>query len=148
MRAVIVLCDFAEQSAPGDKVHMLGAGWSMIGPQPSPHAVVAMIKVAWTETNRPHEFVLRLTDSDGQVVMAPGPAAQLPLEISGKLEVGRPPGIPEGSELDTNFVAAIQPLQLVPGQRYTWRLVIDGEEATSESFAVRQLTQHQARPTT
>ena len=139
MRAGIVLCDFAEQNGPGDKVHMLGAGWSMIGPQPSPHAVVAIIKIESTETNRPHDFVLRLTDGDATVVMAPGPAAQLPLEISGKLEVGRPPGIPEGTELDANFVAGIQPLQLVPGERYTWRFTIDGNEVASEGFTVRPL---------
>lgn len=51
MRAVLVLCDFAEQDQPGGKVHMLGAGWSMIGPLPAPHAVVVLIKVGWNEAN-------------------------------------------------------------------------------------------------
>jgi len=57
------------------------------------------------------------------------------------LEVGRPPGIPSGSEIDVNFVVGLQPLQLVPGQRYTWRLEIgEGESQVqvSESFMVRQ----------
>jgi hypothetical protein len=36
MRASIVLCDFAEQDQLGGKVHMLGAGWSLTGPVPSP----------------------------------------------------------------------------------------------------------------
>lgn len=137
MRAAIILCDFAEQDGSGGKIHMLGAGWSMTGPLPSPHAVVVIIKIEWTETNRPHDFHLRLTDSDGNVVTGPGPVAPLPLEMSGKLEVGRPPGLPEGSELDANFVANIQPIQLEPGQRYTWRLMIDGDEAAAEGFTVR-----------
>ncbi len=141
MRASIVLCDFAEQEQPGGKVHMLGAGWSLTGPAPSPQAVVAFIKVAWTDTNEKHKFVLRLTDSDGQLVTTPGPSGPQPLEFPGMLEVGRPPGIPSGSEIDVNFVVGLQPLQLVPGQRYTWRLEIgEGESQVqvSESFMVRQ----------
>lgn len=141
MRVSIVLCDFAEQEQPGGKVHMLGAGWSMIGSLPSPHAVVAFIKVAWTEANEKHKFVLRLTDGDGQVVTTPGASVPQPLEFSGVLEVGRPPGLPAGSEIDVNFVVGVQPLQLISGQRYTWRIEIgEGENQVigSESFMVRQ----------
>lgn len=141
MRVSIVLCDFAEQEQQGGKVHMLGAGWSMTGPEPSPHAVVAFIKVAWDEATEKHNFVLRLTDSDGHIVNMSGTSVPQPLEFSGVFEVGRPPELPAGSEIDVNFVVGVQPLQLIPGHRYSWRIEIgegDSQLVGSESFMVRE----------
>ncbi len=138
MRAVIVLCDFAEQEAGGGKVHMLGAGWSVTGPFPTQHAVVILIKVGWNESNRQHQFVLKLTDGDGRAVMVPNPVGGAqPLEIPGQLEVGRPPGLPEGSEIDASFVIQLQPLPLPGGQRYTWRLEMGTEVLATEGFYMR-----------
>ena len=139
MRASLILCDFAETDPAGGKVHMLGAGWSLTGPQPSMQSVVALIKVGWNEANQPTSFVLRLTDADGAVVHIPGPAGPQALEFTGRMEVGRPPGIPEGSEIDASFVVPLQPLSLAPGQRFTWRLSFGDQEAASESFYVRPL---------
>jgi len=141
MRASIILCDFAEQDQMGGKVHMLGAGWSLMGPLPSAHAVVVLIKVGWNEANEPHEFVLQLTDADASAVNVPSPAGTQALVFNGRLEVGRPPGIPPGSEIDTSFVIPLQPLQLVGGQRYTWRLEIDQVERATEGFYVRPMPQ-------
>jgi hypothetical protein len=141
MRAVLVLSDFAEQDQPGGKVHILGAGWSLTGPLPFAHAVVVLIKVGWNEANRPHDFALRLTDADAKLVSVPSPAGSQVLEFRGRLEVGRPPGIPEGSEIDTTFVVQMQALQLAGGQRYTWCLEIDNEEAAAEGFFVRPMPQ-------
>src|SRR6266849_1547235 len=146
MRASLILCDFAETDLVAGKVHMLGAGWSVTGPQPSMQSVVALIKVGWTEANRSTNFVLRLTDGDGAVVHVPGPTGTQPLEITGRLEVGRPPGIPEGSEIDASFVVPVQPLSLTPGQSFTWRLSFGGEEAASESFYVRPLPPQMGLP--
>jgi Family of unknown function (DUF6941) len=72
MRAALVLCDYAAQDVPGGKVHLMGAGWSVTGPMPTPHAVAAFIKVGWDEANEPHPLSLRLLDSDGQTVSVPG----------------------------------------------------------------------------
>jgi hypothetical protein len=146
MRATIILCDFAEQDQPAGKVHILGAGWSVTGPQPSQHSVVVLIKVGWTEANHREHFTLRLTDADGNVVKVPSPAGTQALEFTGDLEVGRPPGIPEGSEIDASFVIGLQPLPLPGGQRYTWRLAIGTNEAASESFFVRPLPPHAEPP--
>jgi len=137
MRASLVLCDSAVQDLGGGKVHMLGAGWSVIGPDPSPHAVVAFIKVGWTEANEPHKLVLRLTDGDGNTVAVPGPMSALPLEFSGNLEVGRPAGVPQGSEIDATFAMSLGPLPLASGQRYRWILEVNSEELASEGFYVR-----------
>lgn len=116
---------------------MLGAGWSITGPGPAPHAVVILIKVDWNEANEQHKFALRLVDSDGGVVHVPSPAGTQAMEFSGNLEVGRPPGIPAGSEIDASFVVGLQPLPLAGGQRYTWRLQVGDDELASEGFFVR-----------
>src|SRR5258708_28243700 len=142
MRASLILCDFAEPDPLAGKVHMLGAGWSVTGPQPAMQSVVALIKIGWNEANRPVDFVLRLTDGDGAVIHVPGLAGAQAMEFKGRMEVGRPAGIPEGSEIDASFVVPLQPLALTPGQRFTWRLSFDDEEVASESFYVRPLPPH------
>lgn len=99
------------------------------------------IKVDWTEANEQHKFSLRLVNADGQTVTAEGPAGTQPIEFQGNLEVGRPPGIPQGSEIDASFVVNLGPLPLVPGQRFTWQLEMDTETIAAESFYVRPLSQ-------
>jgi hypothetical protein len=143
MRASLLLCDYAAQDQPGGKVHMIGAGWSVVGPQPNPHGVAAFIKVAWTEANEPHKLILRLTDSDGQIVAVPGPTGRQPIEFSGNLEVGRPPGLPQGSEIDATFTINLAPLPLIPGQRYVWHLEMDEKVLAEEGFFVRALPPQQ-----
>jgi hypothetical protein len=125
---------------------MIGAGWSVTGPLPTPHAVAAFIKVGWTEANESHKLVLRLTDGDGKTVGVPGPAGTQSLEFTGNLEVGRPPGLPQGSEIDATFIMNLSPLPLTPGQRYTWVLEIDDAVQASEGFFVRNLPPSPATP--
>ena len=139
MRATLILCDYAVQDAPSGKVHLMGAGWSVTAPIPGPRAVAVFIKVGWNEANEPHKFELRMVDADGQTATVAGPAGTQPLEFQGNLEVGRPPGIPQGSDIDASFVINLGPLPLVPAQRYTWRLEIDGDLAAAESFYVRPM---------
>ena len=111
---------------------------------PSAHAIVVLIKVAWDEAVKSHEFSLRLTDDDGTSVVVPGPAGTQPMEFSGKLEAGRAAEVPAGSDVNMNFVIGVQPLPLATGQQYTWRLQIDGNEAAHEAFYVRRSTHDQA----
>lgn len=139
MRAALVLCDYAAQDGSGGKVHLMGAGWSVTGPGPTPHAVAAFIKVGWDEANQPHALALRLLDSDGQTVAVPGPAGEQPIDFPGNLEVPRPAGIPHGSEIDATFAISVGALPLVPGQRYRWHLEIDGQAMASEPFLVRPM---------
>jgi hypothetical protein len=139
MRAALVLCDYAAQDIQGGKVHLMGAGWSVTGPMPTPHAVAAFVKVGWDEANVRHELSLRLVNSDGATVSLPGPAGEQRIEFPGRLEVPRPAGVPHGSEIDATFVVSIGALPLTPGQRYRWELSIDGEERASEPFLVREM---------
>ena len=141
MRATLVLCDYASQDIPGGKVNIIGAGWSVTTPLPGPRAVAVFIKVAWTEANRTHAFVLRLADGDGHTVTVPVPTGPQPVEFPGNLEVGRPPGIPEGSEIDAQFAVNLAQLPLAPRQRYTWQLLVDNDELAAESFYVQPFPQ-------
>lgn len=145
MRAFIILCDHAVQDVPTGKVHLMGAGWSVTAPLPGPRAVAVFIKVAWNEANEPHKFSLRLVNADGQVESVEGPAGRQPIDFQGNLEVGGPPGLPQGSEIDASFVVNLGPLPLVPGQRFTWQLEMDSAEIASESFYVRPMP-HAAGP--
>jgi hypothetical protein len=146
MRASLILCDYASQDLAAGKVHMIGAGWSVTGSRPTPQAVAAFIKVGWTEANEAHKLVLRLMDGDGNTVGVPGPAGSQGLEFTGNLEVGRPPGLPQGSEIDATFIMNLSPLPLTPGQRYTWVLEIDDTVQASEGFFVRNLPPSHAAP--
>lgn len=62
----------------------------------------------------------------------------------GHTEVGRPPGIPAGSELMTPLVVTLEGgLVLTPGQNYEWRITVgttrDPVMATNRAgFSVRQ----------
>lgn len=128
MEAHVLLADFA-QTDPSGKVHALGMGWSLTRSPTPPMAVIVMVKIGWNETNHPHHMTLSLLTADGEhAVTVPGPVGQVPLQVQGEFEVGRPAGIPEGSTIDHALAVNIaQPLPLEPG-RYEWRLTIDDHE--------------------
>lgn len=146
MEAVLILAD-AAQVDPGGKAHMIGAGWTVTGPDMPPQAVVALIDVPWDATNQPHRIELRLLDADGQPVQVPGPTGEpQPLRLDQTVEVGRPPGVPSGTEIKVPLAINLGPgLPLTPGQRYRWQLDINGEtrEHWSAAFYVRTAQQVQ-----
>lgn len=125
MRVTLLLADHA-QAADG-KLNVIGAGWTITGPQPSPFAIGLIFDVPWDRANEEIRFRLELVDQDGNAVEIETPEGLQPVSIEGGFEVGRPPGIKRGTPL--TFPAAInmgpQPLQ--PGGRYEWRLTVDGE---------------------
>lgn len=141
MRAIVLLADAASADQSSGKVHLLGAGWTITGSPLPGHAVVVLLGVPWDRTNRQHSIRLSLLDAEGAPVLAPAAdtGEPVPVAVEGKLEVGRPPGIPAGSPIDTPFVISFPPgLPLSPG-RYVWQLEVNGEaqEGWSASFLVR-----------
>jgi hypothetical protein len=84
--------------------------------------------------------VVELLDADGKPVLVNGPAGLGPLRIEGNVEAGRPSGVPAGTPLDVPLAFGIGPgLTLTHGQRYEWRLSLDGEthEDWEVSFLIR-----------
>jgi hypothetical protein len=123
----MLLADSAQ--AVEGKLYILGGGWSIRGPDPTPSAIAIKIEVPWDEANRRHALQLVLVDSDGQAVMVSTPTGDRPVELSGEFEVGRPPGLHPGTPLDVALAINLGPLPLQPDRRYVWRCSIDGRSA-------------------
>jgi hypothetical protein len=130
-KIVMLLADSAQ--AVNGKLYILGGGWSMTGPAPTPSALAIKFEVPWEAANRKHKVRIELLDSDGQSVLVPGPESPQPMLVTADLEVGRPPGLAQGTPLDSPFAINIGPLPLRPG-RYEWRCTIV-ESNVSESCA-------------
>lgn len=130
----IILCDAARADPSTGKLHMLGAGWTMMGTPTSPHAVAIMVQVPWDRANEKLPVRIELLDDDGKPVEIPGDAGPQPIQGEAELEVGRPPGFSHGSPLSAVFALNVAPLPLAPG-RYEWRASVAGDTA-AESFQV------------
>ncbi|GAA2561478.1 DUF6941 family protein [Pseudonocardia hydrocarbonoxydans] len=137
----IILCDAAQADSASGKLHMLGAGWTMIGTPTSPHAVALMVQVPWDRANEKLPVLIELLDSDGRSVEIPGEGEAQLIRGEAVLEVGRPPGVSHGSPLSAVFALNVAPLPLPPG-RYEWRASVAGDTA-AESF---QVIGHQLAP--
>jgi hypothetical protein len=122
---MLMLADAGQEV--GGKLYILGGGWSVTGPAPSPHAIILKVDIPWTDANTRHHFRLALRNEDGEPVFVPGPEGEQPLMLEGDFEAGRPAGLPPGTDLDFSLVANVPPLPLPPGQRFEWRLWIDDE---------------------
>jgi hypothetical protein len=57
----------------------------------------------------------------------------VPVEAAGAFEVGRPPGIPEGTALNVPIAINAGPVPVPPG-RNTWRFEIDGKLEADIAF--------------
>lgn len=125
MKVTMMLADFAQ--VVGGKLYIMGGGWSITGPAPTPSAIAVKIEVPWNETNRQHEFKIELMDSDHRPVLMPTPAGNAPLVIQGNFEVGRPVGVIQGSPIDSTLAINLGPIPLQPASRFVWRLSIDGK---------------------
>lgn len=127
----LLLADHAE--AANGKLTVMGAGWTDAwrvrvpdAPIPITHFGIGVsVLVPWTETNRPHHLVLRIEHEDGATEIG---------AIETDLEIGRPPGLPHGS--DQRAVLAVNAdiqFPLEGGWRVAARL---GEQTKTASFRV------------
>lgn len=125
MKVTMMLAD-AAQAVTG-KLYILGGGWSLTGPNPTPMAIAVKIEVPWDQANDKHDFKLSLYDADGKSVKVEEKEDGEPIEISGIFEAGRPPGLIPGTPLDVSLAINLPPIALKPGSRYAWQLFIDNE---------------------
>jgi len=122
MRVTMLLADAAQEV--NGKLYVLGGGWSVTGPDLPPMAIAIKLDVPWSAANVQHAFALELIDEDGRPVPAGDSGGGVRAE--GSFEVGRPAGLPAGSDIDFAFVVTIPPFPVAAG-RYSWRLTIDDE---------------------
>lgn len=133
MNVTMLLADSAQ--AVGGKLYILGGGWNIIGPAPSPFAIVLLIDVDWNEANQQHALRLELLDEDGQAVQIPGPTGgDQPCVINSNFEVGRPPGVRPGTSLSVPIAINMGPIPLQPDSRFVWRCNVNGN--TDENWQV------------
>ena len=142
----MLLADAAQEVR--GKLYILGGGWSVTGPDVPPMALAIKLDVPWSDANASHEFELTLVDTDGRAVnmteRTPGSShgsshGAHEVRIEGSFEVGRPAGLPPGSDIDCAFTVNVGALPLSSG-RYAWQLWIDGETAEDwqRPFQVRE----------
>jgi hypothetical protein len=132
---VALLCDSA-QVADG-KLYVLGGGWSLTGPGPFIHALALRIEVPWTSANQSHTLRAVLTNEDSSPVKVGGEDGE-EIAFENEFEIGRPPGIKQGTALDVPIAVNIGPLALAPGQAYSWELSIDGTPLKRVHFQTRR----------
>jgi hypothetical protein len=125
MKVTMMLADSA-QVAEG-KLYVMGGGWTVTGPEPSPFALAGIVEVPWHLTDEEHVLRFELIDLDGSPVMVPTPDGDAPFFIEAKFEVGRPPGTRPGATLSMPFAFNNGPLQLPPGSDLECRYTINGE---------------------
>ena len=135
----MLLADSA-QVADG-KLYILGGGWSVTGPDPTPSAVAMKVGVDWHEFNTDHHWELFLEDADGQLVHFETPEGTQTIEIRGDFSATAPQGVPVGTPVDVPIAVNFGPIPLAAESRFTWRLVIDGETLPggTVSFTTRPL---------
>jgi hypothetical protein len=121
----MLLADSA-QVADG-KLFILGGGWSVTGPDPTPSAVAIKVGVDSHEFNVSHHWELFLEDADGQQVRFETPEGSQIIEVRGDFSATAPADVPEGTPVDVPIAVNFGPIPLSDGERYTWRMVVDGE---------------------
>lgn len=118
----MVLADIARLSE--GKLDLLGGGWNLTGPQPTPSAMGIFIEVPWAQMGDNHSFELALFTADGEIVT--GPDGE-PVRVEGNFAAEKPPGVLLGTPAVVNVPINFGPLPLVAGKRYRWQLLIDGQ---------------------
>ena len=138
MKVTLILADSAQ--AIGNKLYILGGGWSITSPG-VPFAIAVKIEVPWSQGAEQHTFRLALLDADGQPVLVAGDGEEeRPIFVEGGFSTGIPAGLKAGTPLDTTMAFSFpHGLPLRPGERYEWRLTIDGrtEDGWQLGFSTR-----------
>lgn len=121
MRVNMMLADAAQSM--GGKLFVLGGGLSVVGPNPQPLALAIYISVPWDQANIAREWTVRIIDEDGRKV---GPEDK-PVEVTGRFEAGRPPGLRAGTPLGVALAISFNGIPLKPGTGYSFIFDIEGE---------------------
>jgi len=119
----MLLCDHA-QAAEG-KLYINGGG-VVVNTPGAPLGIALLIGVPWTQTNRRHHWKLLLVTADGAPVSVATPVGEQPVVVEADFEVGRPVGLPSGTEIPLPVAINFGPLGLPPASQFEWRLEIDG----------------------
>jgi hypothetical protein len=135
----MLLCDAAQQV--GGKLYVLGGGWTHIlfRGQSMNMALAVVLAVPWDRTNERLDIETTLRTEDGEPVRI----NEVVVGGTSVIEVGRPPGIKAGSEINAAFVVNFEGLVLDPGG-YVWDLRLAEESLARTPFWVVAPPEQQA----
>lgn len=139
MNATLLLCDSAVVSEA--KLFILGGGWSLVGPGPTPMAIALKIDVDFNAVDDEHHWELFLEEQNGDPIIFETPDGPRPIEVRGDFRVGRPEEMPAEAAIPVNIAINLGPLPLEPGKSFVWRLTVNGysDPSWSAFFATRAL---------
>ena len=135
-----------------NKIYVQGAGWDTVftGQFPFKHpriGVGILVRVPYTETNKMHDFSLRIVDQDGNKVPlgdAP-PGTNLPQgkihELVGQFNVGRPPLLGAGDSQLFPIAVNIDGLEFLGPNNYSVAIIVDTKELRRLPLRVRTTMQ-------
>lgn len=134
------------------KLYVQGAGWNIIWTQAVPFrqprvGVGVLIHVPWLETNKMHEFSVKVVDSDDNAIVlaltAPEPGAEEAqvFEIKGQFSVGRPPLLPAGDEQVVPVAMNLDSLEFAQHAMYNVIIGIDGEPVKRIPIRIQPMVQ-------
>jgi hypothetical protein len=135
VEATMLLCDYAQ--AVGGKLYIVGGGWSTLTTiQPRTNMSLAVrLTVPWSRANERIHIEAHLITNDGEEVTQVTDNGEAPVRAEGDLEVGRPPGLRQGTPLDAAFVLNFEGLSLDAGG-YVWELNVGDNTAARIPFQV------------
>jgi hypothetical protein len=117
----------AAQVAEG-KLNILGGGWDVCGPGPTPMAIAVKLEIPPGQTRRKHTWSVVLVDENGEPILLPLDGQKATVAINGEIQRIRDPKSARSEEpVSLRFAINIAPLPLEPGSSYTWRLSIDNK---------------------
>jgi hypothetical protein len=139
--AHMMLAD-AAQVAEG-KLNVLGAGWTVTGPMPTPFAIAIQMEFPWRETDRDHQLRLEVIDMDGTPFAIQTPMGMQPLVLEAKFPVPRPDDLPAGFPMPAGVAINSGPIPFPPDSYFEWRLMIDGKAHADwrRAFRTRPMVQ-------
>jgi hypothetical protein len=141
MRVTMLLAD-AAQVAEG-KLYILGGGWDVCGPGPTPMAIAVKLEIPPGQTRRKHTWSVVLVDDNGEPVLLPADGQKSTVAIYGEIErIRDPKSAPPEEPVNLRFAVNITPLLLESGSSYAWRLYIDNKtrKEWQVSFSTRPAT--------
>jgi uncharacterized protein DUF6941 len=137
MEVEALLADSAV-SAEG-KLYLQGAGWNILNAPSLPIRIPRIglgivLSVPWTETNRPHQFEVRLLDADGRILPLADAPPGVEVEdgkirrLGASVNVGRPPSVPAGDEQLVPIAMNIDGLVFTEEGRFEFIVAVDDRD--------------------
>jgi uncharacterized protein DUF6941 len=132
----------AAQVAEG-KLYIMGGGWEMCGPEPTPMALAVKVEIPPSQVRRKHTWSITLVDANGEPVLLTADGEKSTVTIHGEFgRIADLKSLPKGGPVHLRFALNVAPLPLEPGTSYAWRLSIDNQTRRDwqVSFSTRPIT--------